>query len=52
MTTNTLADKLYDSLVLYGKIKYLPKNTQKAIMQNPEMLSEYVNQLYTDNIAV
>lgn len=47
-----LADKLHDSLILYHQIKDFPKDIQKQIMLNPELLTEYINQFYVDNVAI
>jgi hypothetical protein len=47
-----LADKLYDSLLLYHQIRDFPKDIQKDIMLKPELLTEYVNKFYADNVAI
>lgn len=52
MISQNLADKLYNSVILYHQIKDFPKHIQKEIMLNPELLTEYINKFYVDNVAV
>lgn len=47
-----LADKLYKSILLYNKIHHLPIEIKKQIMENPSLLSNYTNQINTDNFTV
>jgi len=52
MTNKNLADKLFDSLVLYQQIEGMPLAVQKEIMKNPALLLKYRVEFYTNNIAI
>ena len=52
MNQKTLPEQLLQLGTLWQKIKHLDRETRRKIMANPELASEYIDQINTDNRSV
>ena len=52
MNQKTLPEQLLQLGTLWQKIKHLDRETRRKIMANPELASEYINEMNTNDSPV